>query len=415
MNVTSWDGEPAAVAGQFRALVNFLPQRRRTTPHRPGRRPRLATAVAAALLAAALLVPAQSAAKTTWLCHPRLASDPCRPGLETTVFSPWDRQVGVDRPRRLRRPKIDCFYVYPTVSDQPTRVADRTIDPPLQSIALYQAARYSQLCRVYAPVYRQLTLRAIGGSATEADRRIAYGDVRAAWREYLARHNHGRGFVLIGHSQGGAHLPRLVRREIDRRPAVRRRLVSAILLGTDVVVRRRRDAGGSFRNVRACRSRRQIGCVIAFSAFGETPPPDSIFGRPRSRLGRTIGQPSGRRYEVLCTNPAALRGGSAPLRTILPTAPFAPGSSIAAGIALLGITPPQASTPFLEARRAYSGRCSRAGGANFLRIASRDGTPMPKPSPDATWGLHLLDGNVALGDLVDLVRAQAERYRAIRH
>jgi len=326
------------------------------------------------------------------------------------VFSPWDRQIGVERPRQARRPRIDCFYVYPTVSDQTTTVANRAIDPPLQSIALYQAARFSQLCRVFAPVYRQLTLRAISGSATEADRRIAYGDVRAAWREYLARHNRGRGFVLIGHSQGGGHLTRLVQKEIDRRPAVRRRLVSAILLGADVVVRRGRDAGGSFRNVRACRSRRQIGCVLAFSAYGETPPADTIFGRPSSRFG----QPSGRRYEVLCTNPAALRGGSAPLRTILPTAPFAPGSSIAAGIALLGITPPQASTPFLEARRAYSGRCSRAGGANVLRIAPRDGAPMPAPSPLPSWGLHLIDANVALGDLVALVRTQAERFRALR-
>ena len=366
------------------------------------------------MLAAVLLAPAQSAAETTWLCHPRLASDPCRPGLETTVFSPWDRQAGVDRPRPAARPKIDCFYVYPTVSDQTTLVADHTIDPPLQSIALYQAARFSHLCRVFAPVYRQLTLRAIGGEATEADRRIAYRDVVAAWREYLGRYNHGRGVVLIGHSQGTGHLTRLVRNQIDRRPAVRRRLVSAILLGGDVLVRRGRDAGGSFRNVRACRSRRQVGCVVAFSTYGEKPPRDSVFGRPSGRLGRLVGQPSGRRYEVLCTNPAALRGGSAPLRTILPTAPFAPGSTIAAGIALLGITPPQASTSFLEARRAYSGRCTHAGGASFLRIRARDGAPLPRPSPDATWGLHLLDGNIALGDLVELVRAQAERYRAMR-
>jgi hypothetical protein len=293
-------------------------------------------------------------------------------------------------------------------------VASRATDPPLRSIALYQAARYSQRCRVFAPVYRQLTLRAIGGSATDADARLAYGDVARAWRDYLTHDNHGRGVVLIGHSQGGAHLTRLVRTQIDRRPAVRRRLVSAILLGTDVIVRRGRDARGSFRNVRACRSRRQIGCVVAFSAFGETPPADSRFGRTPSRLGELIGQPSGRGYEVLCTNPAALGGGSARLRTVLPTAPFAPGSTIAAGVSLLGVSVPQAATPFVELRRAYTGRCSRAGGASVLRISALDGAPLPKPSPDATWGLHLLDGNVALGDLVGLVGAQAARWRARR-
>jgi hypothetical protein len=37
-----------------------------------------------------------------------------------------------------------------------------------------------------------------------------------------------------------------------------------------------------------------------------------------------------------------------------------------------------------------------------------------QPSPDATWGLHLVDANIALGDLVDLVAAQARRWHALR-
>ena len=31
---------------------------------------------------------------------------------------------------------------------------------------------------------------------------------------------------------------------------------------------------------------------------------------------------------------------------------------------------------------------------------------MPRAVPDATWGLHLLDGNIALGDLVALSRGR---------
>jgi hypothetical protein len=30
--------------------------------------------------------------------------------------------------------------------------------------------------------------------------------------------------------------------------------------------------------------------------------------------------------------------------------------------------------------------------------------------PDATWGLHLADANIALGDLSDLVRGQIRLY-----
>ena len=32
------------------------------------------------------------------------------------------------------------------------------------------------------------------------------------------------------------------------------------------------------------------------------------------------------------------------------------------------------------------------------------------PTPDATWGLHLADANIALGQLVNLVRQQIHKY-----
>ncbi len=64
----------------------------------------------------------------------------------------------------------------------------------------------------------------------------------AAWRDYLAHDNHGRGVVLIGHSQGAYVLKHLVKTVIDRSPAERRLLVSAILLGGQVL-----DANGAGR------------------------------------------------------------------------------------------------------------------------------------------------------------------------
>jgi hypothetical protein len=115
---------------------------------------------------------------------------------------------------------------------------------------------------------------------------------------------------------------------------------------------------------------------------------------------------------VLCTNPAALRGGSAVLDSIMPGEAFAPGSSLAAGIGLLDLELPVVTTPFVEFRGAFSGRCSRAGGAHVLRITARNGAPLPQPSPDPTWGLHLVDGNVALGNLVDLVGRQIAELRS---
>ena len=65
---------------------------------------------------------------------------------------PTLQKLRVIHPHAARHPKIDCFYVYPTVSGQPTLLANFNVDPVERSIALYQAARYSQYCRVFAPV-----------------------------------------------------------------------------------------------------------------------------------------------------------------------------------------------------------------------------------------------------------------------
>ena len=351
------------------------------------------------VLLLALLPGSASAAEPVWLCKPGIASNPCEASLKTTVVSPTGQPLGVRNVQRAAHPRIDCFYVYPTISDQPTGNANFSIDPELRSIALYQAARYSQTCRVFAPVYRQGTVRSLLGLATTpADFQLAYADVVNAWQTYLRKYNHHRGVVLIGHSQGTYHLRRLISEQIDPNPAVRKRVVSAILLGGNVTVAQGKDVGGDFQNIRACHSALQIGCVIAFSTFNAPVPAIARFGRTA-----TAGQ------QVLCTNPGRLPGGSAPLRSIFPTEPFAPGTLIGIATTLIGYHVPAVSTPWVETG-AFTGQCSSADNAHVLQIAGLPGAPQLVPSPDPTWGLHLVDANIALGDLVDTVRVQGFVY-----
>jgi hypothetical protein len=139
-------------------------------------------------------------------------------------------------------------------------------------------------------------------------------------------------------------------------------------------------------------------------------PENAVFGRANRSLGRMSGSPAGGRYQVLCTNPAALRGGSAPLDTIFPSAPFAPGTTIAAATSTLGMPRLTATTPWVSAPGAYAGHCSRANGASVLQIVPSPGAPLLRPSPDGTWGLHLVDANIALGDLVRVVNHQIRAY-----
>src|SRR5579864_3147709 len=82
-----------------------------------------------ALAAVCAIAAPVASAKTVWLCRPGHEPDPCTPGLSTTVYTPGFQQLRVEQPRQVRSPKIDCFYVYPTVSDQVTGNANLHIDP----------------------------------------------------------------------------------------------------------------------------------------------------------------------------------------------------------------------------------------------------------------------------------------------
>jgi Protein of unknown function (DUF3089) len=381
--------------------------------HGPRRAPRalLSTLAAATCAVAALAgVTTSASASTTWLCKPGLKSNPCTPGLGTTVIGPAAQVQGTVTPKKTKNPKIDCFYVYPTVSDQKTLQATKRIDPEERSIALYQAARYSSECRVYAPMYRQITLAGLlkPDGVTKQMRDSSYADVRAAWLDYLKHDNKGRGVVFIGHSQGSFVLRQLLAQEVDAKPAVRRKMVSAILLGGNVLVKKGSDTGGDFQHLKACRSATQLQCIVAFSTFNATPPPDAAFGRADDQPA-AVGGKAVKGTEVLCTNPAALGGGSAPLTSIYPSTPFAPGTIIGAETLQVGLPTPKIPTPWIESQ-AFTGECSGEGGAHVLRITGQAEAPVLHALPDATWGLHLVDANIALGDLVTLVHTQAVRY-----
>jgi hypothetical protein len=374
-----------------------------------GRLNRLAVlALSAAALLLALALPVGSHAATTWLCKPGANPNPCFGSLQTTVIDSSGASH-VENPPNAKKPPIDCFYVYPTVSDDHGFNSDLSIDPEEISIAQYQAARFSERCRVFAPMYRQLTLEALNQTAPPDALLTAYNDVKAAWKEYLRRYNHGRGVVLIGHSQGSGMLQELVHQKIDRFPAARKRLVSAILLGGNVTVEAGRNVGGVFKHVPACRSARQTGCVIAFSTFNQTPPDDAIFGKGSGVLTQAFGLTPPPNPQVLCTNPAALRGGSGALETLAPTAPF--NGTIGLGIKILyNGDPPTAPTPWVQPMDHYTGQCVQSNGANVLMVSPVGAARNLTPVPDTRWGLHLADGNIALGNLVADVGAETKAY-----
>jgi hypothetical protein len=349
----------------------------------------------------------------SWLCRPG-RQDACAIDLTATVIAPdgrFTRETWAADPKA----PIDCFYVYPTVSTDPTTNSDMTADPAELNVVATQFARFGSRCRPYAPLYRQLTLAglraAMANGAPVLDRGLAYDDVRDGWNYYLEHDNQGRGVVLIGHSQGSFILAELIRQEIDGKP-VQSRLVSATLMGMTLAVPNGKDVGGSFQHIPLCKSASQTGCVITFASFRSTVPP------PANTLFGHVAQAD---MVAACTNPASLAGGSGELRAYFTTT----------GRTIVGQAPPRlwvtperpVDTPYVSVPGLLTAECAANENATYLKITV-NGNPADPRTDDITgdlavgsqiqanWGLHLVDVNLTIGNLLEIVGQQSKAYVA---
>ncbi|MDA8357103.1 MAG: DUF3089 domain-containing protein [Actinomycetota bacterium] len=342
---------------------------------------------------------------TVWLCRPGQADDPCTSPLTATVV-PGNGSRTVEDAHLDAASKFDCFYVYPTVSTQPSDNATLRVQTADKQVAMLQASRFSQVCRVWAPMYRQRTSASLAkglGADPQADD-VAYASLLSAWRNYLAHDNDGRPIIFIGHSQGAAMLIRLLARQVDPNPTLRARMVVAILVGGNVTVPVGKTVGATFHHLPLCTGATRSGCVIAYSSFPSKPPADSDFGRPGQGVSLQSGQRATRGVQVACVNPAALQGGSAGLEPYFPTAISSP-------------TGPPVATPWVTYPGLYSASCRNAGGATWLQVdtLATDGRPVVTETLGPAWGYHLDDINLALGNLVDDVSAAESIYRNGEH
>jgi hypothetical protein len=164
-------------------------------------------------------------------------------------------------------PAADVFFIHPTTFDGgkdwngPITDADSVAELNRVMIPNY-AAPFARAGRLIAPRYRQASLYTsltLWVDAIEA-RQFAYGDVRAAFRYYLAHLSGGRPFFIVGVEQGGTLGERLIRDEIAPDPALRARLVGAYLIDTVIPA----DAYVAGAPVPACDRRDQAHCVMAW-------------------------------------------------------------------------------------------------------------------------------------------------------
>jgi len=331
--------------------------------------------------------PVDYAQPANWICRPGVDDGTCSTNLDAVKIEIGGARAAA--PHVVPKdPPVDCFYVYPTVSLDPTLYSDLVPDETEKRVVHGQAARLTARCRLYVPVYHQLTLPALRWSTTHPetpmDFDIPYRDVRAAWLHYLAHDNHGRGVVLVGHSQGSELLRRLIAQEIDGKPA-QKLLVAAYLAGNFNL------DSSSFRTVKPCTQSGQAGCLIAWQSYLDTQAAPRFFGN--ARTGTT----------PICVNPAAVSGGRGVLETYFSKPNFAPAGD----------------PPYIELVGHLTAECVADSQGAVLRVRI-------EPSPAAElltavmkqfaqrpgWGEHGLDISLVQGNMIDLIGDQTAAWLA---
>ena len=322
-----------------------------------------------------------------WVCRPE-SNVPCTTGLDALVQNA-DGSTVAQPFTPAANPPIDCFYVYPTVSEEQMQFADLTDSPIIQAVTRQQVGRLSSRCRAFAPIYRQVTNYGLSHGASMGPGNPPMDDVQAAWNYYLQHDNNGRGVVIIGHSQGTILLQRLIVESIDGTPT-QALLVSAFLAGDPSLgVPPGGVVGGTFAHIPTCTAAAQTGCVYVWASYlaGDTSAPP-VFGGAR-----------GDGFASACVNPAAPAGSSAMLKFY-----FA------------GANPPA----WVEAIGQVTGKCQMdSSGANTFvvtvlpgQFAAKNTATLKAAEVAPGWGVHPLDISLVQGNILDVLDAEIATWQA---
>lgn len=230
-------------------------------------------------------------------------------------------------PRRALR-QVDVFYVHPTTDLRRDVATQDMADTKLAawtdgSVVARQAGAFNRCCRVFAPRYHQATAGSGDVALKQAAFKYAYSDVLKAFDYYMAHENAGRPFILVGHSQGAAHVRQLILDRIDAHP-LQKKMVAAYVLGAGL---RDGDFGRTFKSTPVCDTPRQTGCIVQWNAMLPTGDLAGFVAASEKAYVAEWGDNPGK--TMLCVNPLTFdrQRPDAPARLAKGAVPGAPDAS----------------------------------------------------------------------------------------
>ncbi len=258
-----------------------------------------------------------------WFARPGITTN--NPALWTPAnFKPGDK------------PPAAVFFIHPTSYIDRAHWNAPLDDPRANEYARVflkgQASAFNEIGEIWAPRYRQATFGAFLTSQKDAEQALdfAYGDVLAAFQEFLKEVGPDRPIILAGHSQGALHLERLLREQVAGKPLAKR-IVAAYVVGWPIS----KTADLPALGFPECTTADQAQCILSWQSYAEPADPSQVLdifdattgldGRPRKDSA------------MVCTNPVTgtangTADASANLGTLVPTAALDNATLTAPGV-----------------------------------------------------------------------------------
>lgn len=204
---------------------------------------------------------------------------------------PADLSPTPEYPDLQKEAEVDVIFLHPTTytgskrseHDWNASVFDAATNQKTDKGTIqYQASIFNGSGKVYAPRYRQAHLSVFFSKKDTVSAKkaldLAYSDVQAAFDYYLKHWNHGRPFILVGHSQGARHAMQLLQERIEGTP-LEHQLVAAYIVGWPV-------NAAYYKTLQPCEKPDQNDCYCSWRTW------ERNFGMQLQKDQKTV-----------CTNP----------------------------------------------------------------------------------------------------------------